>query len=56
MSKDFELKHPSLIDRKWKRVLWLASCLVFIPVVIMIIKIPFFVIDEVKKFIKGRKD
>jgi hypothetical protein len=46
--------HPKyLTDKKWKRVLWLISCFVFIPVIVFIVQMPFYVFGEIKKFITG---
>jgi len=50
---DFRLRRPHLIDRQWKRVLWLISCLAFIPIFIFMIVLPSFLLSELKRVIKG---
>jgi len=52
MSEDMKEKCPSLIDKRWKRVLWLLSCLLFIPLLL----IPISVLGAVKEFITGEED
>ncbi len=54
--REFEKKNPSLINRRWKRILWVISCLMFIPLFIMATKIPGFMLNEIREFIEGRKD
>lgn len=51
MEEDIRKKWPSLIDKRWKRVLWLLSCLLFIPILI----IPCFALDAIKEFLTGDK-
>lgn len=54
--REFEQKYPLLVNRKWKRMLWLISCLLFIPLFIVWVKLPFFILDEIKTFLGGRND
>lgn len=56
VSREFEKKNTSLINRRWKRILWLIGCLLFIPLFIMAAKIPGFILNEIREFIEGRKD
>lgn len=46
---DLKQRCPSLMDRRWKRILWLLSCLLFIPLFLILL----FVLDIVKEFISG---
>lgn len=55
VAREFEKKRPSLIDRKWKRVLWFLSCLIFVPVFVMTVNIPVFILGEVKEFVAEYK-
>jgi hypothetical protein len=52
--REFEQKHPFLVNRRWKRMLWLISCLFFIPLFIVWVKFPFFILDEIRAFLGGR--
>lgn len=45
-----------LIDKRWKRIRWLLSCLLFIPYLITMAGFPRFVIGEVRKFLSGGKN
>lgn len=54
--REFEQKHTSLVNRRWKRMLWLISCLFFIPLFIVWVKFPFFILDEIRAFLGGRND
>lgn len=54
--REFEQKYPSLVNRRWKRMLWLISCLLFIPLVIVWVKFPFFILDEIRAFLGGWND
>lgn len=52
-------KHPQLMDKGWKRVLWLLSCLLFIPYIVIMAGFPSFLIGELRKFLstgKGKKN
>ena len=49
----FRLRRPYLADKRWKRTLWLISCLAFIPLIISLVQLPFFILGEMKRFIKG---
>ena len=56
LSLEPEEKHPKLIDKKWKRVLWLISCALFVPYLLTLAGLPSFLIEEIRKFIsEGRK-
>lgn len=48
---DFEQKSPWLTDRKWKRIVWLLSCIVGIPLIISTVKFPFLLLNELKEFL-----
>ncbi len=50
MAGDLEERHPSFIDKRWKRVLWLLSSIFFIPILALI---PYFAIQAIKEFISG---
>lgn len=50
MEEDIRKKYPSLINKRWKRILWLLSRLFFIPILI----IPFFALDSIKEFLEGK--
>ncbi|MEW6481578.1 MAG: hypothetical protein AB1397_00985 [bacterium] len=52
MADEIRLKAPSLIDKRWKRILWVLSCFLFVPIVV---GIPYFAIDAVKEFISEDK-
>ncbi len=59
MAGIFEEKYPSVMNKRWKKKLWLASCLLFIPILFFVALFPSFVIGEFKKFLadgKERKD
>lgn len=56
LALELKEKHPWLIDRRWKRILWLLSCLLFIPYLVTMAGFPRFVIEEVRKFLSGGKD
>jgi len=47
-----ELEHnPGLINRKWKRALWVMGCLVFLPILIVASRGPRSICREIKEFI-----
>jgi hypothetical protein len=50
--KEFE-RMPWLVNKKWKRVLWLLSCFILLPPAVVILRLPFFVVQEINKFIRG---
>jgi hypothetical protein len=52
MEEDIKKKYPSLIDKRWKRILWILSCLFFIPILL----IPCFALDAIKEFLEGPKE
>lgn len=52
IAEDLRGKHPSLIDKHWKRILWLLGCFLFIP----ILMIPCLALEAVKEFISGNKN
>ena len=45
-----EQEYPKLIDKKWKRLLWLISCLLFIPYLVTMTGFPVYVIGEIRRF------
>lgn len=51
-----EQKYPSLVNRWWKRMLWLINCLFFIPLCIVFINFPSFILGEIKTFFEGSND
>ena len=56
LAMDFEQKHPSLINKKWKKVLWLLSCLFFIPYLVFISGFPSFFKEATKRFFSIGKE
>jgi len=54
--REFEQKYPLLVNRRWKRMLWLISCLLFIPLFIVWMKFPFFILDEMRAFLGGKNN
>ncbi|MDA8091928.1 MAG: hypothetical protein M0Z52_12290 [Actinomycetota bacterium] len=46
-----EEKHPRLIDKRWKRILWLMSCLLFIPYLITMAGFPSYLVREGRRFL-----
>jgi hypothetical protein len=55
LPKEFA-RNPWLIDRKWKRVLWVVSCLFFVPFMVIFFTIPRFIFSEIRGFITGAED
>ena len=55
MVLDYELHHPPLVNKKWKRVLWLLSCLLFIPLVVFMAGLPGYIVSELKRFFSIRR-
>ncbi len=53
VGNELRLRHPSLSDRKWKRILWLLSCLILLPMVMLIASVPLYLGNELKRFIRG---
>ncbi|MDA8091926.1 MAG: hypothetical protein M0Z52_12300 [Actinomycetota bacterium] len=50
-------KYPHLINRKWKRVLWLLSCLILLPIPTFLLLLGFSTLArEVKKFLSWSED
>ncbi|MDA8090117.1 MAG: hypothetical protein M0Z61_07835 [Nitrospiraceae bacterium] len=49
-------KHPRLVDRTWKKVLWALSCLLFIPYLAYMTTVPSFLADEAKRFLSLVKE
>jgi hypothetical protein len=49
LSEEIKERHPSFMDKYWKRVLWVLSCLIFFPLFFTLI----FVIELVREFIRG---
>ena len=43
------------LNKRWKRALWLMSGFAFIPVIVFIFRMPFFVFGQIKKFIAGKE-
>ena len=54
LTGDLEQKSPWLTDRKWKRVVWLLSCLVGIPLIITTVKFPSLLLNELKEFLSKK--
>lgn len=52
IAEDISKKYPSFMDKRWKRILWLLSCLLFIPLLL----IPLFVLEMIREFISGNKE
>jgi hypothetical protein len=52
LTEDLRSKCPSLMDKRWKRILWLLSCLLLIPIFL----IPLTALDAVKEFISGEEE
>lgn len=50
--REFE-KNLKLINKKWKRILWTLSCLLFTPMLMTAMKGPLFVCNEIRNFIKN---
>jgi hypothetical protein len=50
--REFE-KNPKLINKKWKRILWTLSCLLFAPILMIAMIWPLFVGSEIRNFIKN---
>ncbi|MDA8170660.1 MAG: hypothetical protein M0Z48_02380 [Nitrospiraceae bacterium] len=55
MSEKLEERHPRLIDKRWKRVIWLGSSLLLIPYLVLA-EPPAFVAEEVRWFLSGAKE
>jgi len=51
IARELEQKRPSLINKRWERILWLISCLLFIPALSTAVRIPSFVLGELREFI-----
>ena len=49
-------KHPRLVDRTWKKVLWSLSCLLFIPYMVYLTTVPSFLAEEAKRFLSLVKE
>ncbi|MDA8090279.1 MAG: hypothetical protein M0Z61_08690 [Nitrospiraceae bacterium] len=49
-------KYPRLINRKWKRVLWLLSCFLLIPLPASLLGVYSFISEEIKDFINWDED
>ncbi len=56
MTAQLEEKYPWLMDKGWKRILWLLSCLMFIPYLVLMAGFPSFLIEELKKFLSRTKE
>ena len=55
ISEKVEEKHPRLIDKRWKRVIWLLSCFPLASLLVMV-ETPSFIIEEVRWFLSmGKK-
>ncbi|MFZ6016353.1 MAG: hypothetical protein ACOYU0_01820 [Nitrospirota bacterium] len=52
IADEIKQKYPSLMDKPWKRRLWILSCFLFVP---MLFAIPYLAIDAVKEFISEDK-
>lgn len=52
VSGKLEERHPGLIDKRWKRVFWLASCLILLPY-LLLAEGPSFAAEEVRWFLSG---
>jgi hypothetical protein len=52
---DFQKKRPYLVDKRWKRMAWLLSCLFLIPAGIILLSIPLFIFNEIKAFLQEKK-
>lgn len=58
----FRERYPKLIDKKWKRILWLLSCFIFMPFSASLLWLYSIIADDVKRFIsrdegdKGKTD
>lgn len=48
--EEFE-RNPWLIDKKWKRALWIISCLIYTPLWILASRAPRYLFSEIKDFI-----
>ena len=52
----FEERYPKLIEGRWKRILWLLSCLLFIPFPASLLWLYSIIADDVKRFISRGTD
>jgi len=41
------------LNKRWKRVLWLMGSFTFLPMAVFVLRAPFFIVREVRKFIMG---
>lgn len=55
LAMKLEADHPGLIDKRWKRVLWILSSFLLIPHLILM-EPPAFILEEIRWFLNGRKD
>lgn len=59
LQREFREKRPYLIDQRWKRILWLASCLLFLPILISVMKALLFFFrifyTEIRRFLAGEE-
>ncbi len=53
VSEGIAERHPSLIDKRWKRVIWLSNCLLLLPYVVLAGR-PSFATEEVRWFLRER--
>lgn len=53
--KEFE-RSPWLINKKWKRALWIASCFMFVPLLVIVFRLPRFIFSEIRDFLMGNDD
>ena len=56
MTAELEEKHPRFMDKRWKRILWLLSCLLSIPYFVLMAGLPAFLTKEAKRFLFQKKD
>ena len=55
LAMKLEENHPGLIDTRWKRILWVLSSFLLIPLLVLVDS-PFFIFEEIRWFIStGRK-
>lgn len=54
LRRELKEKMQYLIDKKWKRVLWLGSCFLFVPFLIGIMRLSFVIFEETRDFIDGK--
>src|SRR5271169_4523340 len=47
---EFE-RHPGLIDRKWKRILWVLGCILLLPLLMIAMRGPISVWTDIEAFI-----